>query len=230
MKKLSIVAVFLICTTLFSSVAFAWTVDKVDWDSVEVEAIENNDVHCETEDNNTPSEWAVEEVIKANEYEILPQLTDSPGFQDAITREQFAELVVCMLENRLGGGFEVSDTVFSDCTNTQVLKAYAVGVVDGVGDNLFNPKSTTNREQIATMLYRALNLLESRLAKDVTPAEADISAFADCTEVSTWAQEGVGVLAANGLMRGTSETTLSPKDPCTVEQSIALVTRIFELV
>jgi len=54
-----------------------------------------------------------------------------------------------------------------------------------------------------------------------------IDKYDDRGEVSDWAVDGVGVLAANGIMKGTSDTTLSPKSPCTVEQSIILIYRLY---
>ena len=63
---------------------------------------------------------------------------------------------------------------------------------------------------------------------DLTPAASDISKFTDKDKVSGWAKESVGTLAANGIMSGTSATTLSPKDSCTVEQSIMLLYRVYE--
>lgn len=221
MKKSLIISVVLLLSVICSITASAWTVEEVVWDEVEVEYFDTY--------TDGPSEWAVEEVDKAYMYDIIPEFTDYPGYQDAITREQFAELVVRMMETSLLSELDVAGLAFDDCANPQVLKAYAAGVVNGVGDNLFDPKTTTNREEIATMLSRAINFMEARKGIDVTPFDADISAFADSTQVSDWAAQGVGVLAANGLMKGTSETTLSPKDPCTVEQSILLVCRIFEL-
>ena len=63
---------------------------------------------------------------------------------------------------------------------------------------------------------------------DLTPVKGSISKFADRSSVSSWAVEGVGALAANGIMNGTSATQLSPKATCTVEQSILLSFRTFE--
>lgn len=154
-------------------------------------------------------------------------LTGNPKFTDAITREQFAELVVCMAEKVLGGELDVAGASFADCSNPAVLKAYAAGIVLGVGDNRFDPTAKTNREQIATMIARAVSFLEVRRNKDITPLASDISKFTDKAQVSSWAVEAMGTLAANGIMAGTSSTTLSPKNTCTVEQSILLLYRAF---
>ena len=46
--------------------------------------------------------------------------------------------------------------------------------------------------------------------------------------VSSWALSAVGVLANNEIMKGTSETTLSPQNNASIEQCIVLVYRLFE--
>lgn len=175
-----------------------------------------------------PSSWAKSEIDLAVDAGLVPELTGFPRYQDNITREQFAELSVNMVKMVIGDKADMSKAkTFSDCTNQNVLEASAFGIVDGVGGGKFAPKQTTTREQIATMLARAITVLEAD-GTDITPAGADLAKFTDKAQVSTWAADSVGLLAANAIMKGTSDTTLSPKAPCTVEQSILLVYRIYK--
>ena len=175
-----------------------------------------------------PSSWAVSEIESAMQAGLLPNLTGNPKFTDSITREQFAELVVNMTEKALDKEIEAAaNNTFTDTTNEAVLKAYKAGIINGVGDNKFAPKTTTNREQIATMIYRATEFLKAQTNKDLTPNAGNIDKFTDKANISSWAVEGVGKLAANDIMNGTSSTTASPKDSCTVEQSILLIYRVY---
>lgn len=176
---------------------------------------------------NGVSDWAKAELDAAKAAGLIPVLTDNPGYQDAITREQFAELVT-----RFASGFSgvmTPDASFTDCDNFSVLWAATVGIVNGVGDGKFAPKQTANREQIATMLHRAINHIKVAQLTNCNPIplSGSIENYADKAEVSDWAAEGVGALAANGIMKGTSDTTLSPKNPCTVEQCIILIYRLY---
>lgn len=175
----------------------------------------------------TVSAWAKEEISAARSAGLIPDLTGAPGMQDTITREQFAELIVNYL-NVLRVYVPDGDTSFVDCDNPAVLMAASAGIVNGVGNNKFDPNTTTNREQIATMIYRAIKYVESLRDQNPATKEGSIAKYTDKSAVSDWAVEGVGVLAANGIMKGTSDTTLSPKNPCTVEQSIILIYRLFE--
>ena len=50
--------------------------------------------------------------------------------------------------------------------------------------------------------------------------------YTDQASVSPWAAEGVGALAANGIMKGNG-SALSPQEPCSVEQAILLAWRLY---
>lgn len=175
------------------------------------------------------SDWAKEEFDIANFLGLVPPLTDQPAFTGNITREQFAELIVNMVEKVLGKSLDAAPTdTFTDSSNTAVLKAYEAGIITGVGEGKFAPKNTTNREQIATMIYRATQYLAEQTGENLTPNAGSIEGFTDKASISSWAAEGVGKLAANDIMKGTSATTASPKNACTVEQSILLIYRVYQ--
>ncbi len=178
--------------------------------------------------DDVPSDWAKAEIAAAGNAGIITAHTNS-DFRSNINRFQFAELVVNMAEKVIGTAITPADAgTFSDCKETAVLKAYAAGIVNGVGDGKFAPDTTTNREQIATMIARAIKYIEQETGTTYAPAAPNIDKFSDKDQVSAWAVDGVGLLAANGIMNGTSETTLSPQDPCTVEQSILLIYRFYQ--
>lgn len=166
----------------------------------------------------------------AREAGLLTEHTDN-YFKEDITRFQFAELAVNFAEKATGKEITAAPAdTFTDCTEAAVLKAYAAGIVNGVGDGAFAPDQTTNREQIAAMLYRAVQYIEQNSGKGLDVKSTDISKYTDNAQVSEWAKDAVGVLAANGVMKGTSDTTLSPQASCTVEQGVLLVYRLYRLV
>lgn len=176
-----------------------------------------------------PSAWAVSEIEAAAAAGLIPDLTGDPGYQDSITREQFAELAAQLVQVCADANPAAAVSTFTDCQNESVRFAADCGIVNGVGDGKFNPTAKTNREQIAAMVARAVGYLEKDLGVDVTPKAGSIEGFADKASVSSWAAESMGLLAANGIFKGTSDTTLSPKNQCTVEQSILLCYRVYLL-
>lgn len=198
--------------------------------AVDFEILDKEDIFApEIIENEMVSDWAKEEFDIANSLELVPPLTDHPAFTGSITREQFAELIVNLVEKVLGKQIDTaSSDTFTDSANVAVLKAYEAGIITGVGEGKFAPKNTTNREQIATMIYRATQYLAEQTGENLTPNAGSIEGFTDKTSISSWAAEGVGKLAANDIMKGTSATTASPQDACTVEQSILLIYRVYQ--
>ena len=175
----------------------------------------------------SPSSWAAQEIKKAAEAGLIPQFTGDPAYQDQITREQFAQLAVQLVEviqkEELSAAAEGT---FSDSDSLAVRKASQAGIVTGTGGGKFAPTLTTNREQIATMLFRAVGTIETATGVDLAPKAGSIEGYTDRASVSPWAAEGVGALAANGIMKGNG-SALSPKEPCSVEQAILLAWRLY---
>ncbi len=161
----------------------------------------------------------------------IPTLTGKPAWQDAATRLQFAELIVNLTEKITGKLIvAVPETTFADCKELAARKAYAAGIASGIGSGRFDPKATTIREQIATMIYRAITYIEKETGKAFTVKNTTLEKFADKDRVSPWAAEGVGILANSSMMKGTSDTTLSSTHTYSVEQSVLLVSRINDKV
>lgn len=172
------------------------------------------------------SAWALSELTQAENSGLIPGFSSPFSFPGPVTRLQFAELVVNMVEQLTGESLTpaTADT-FSDTRNISVLKAYQAGLVNGTGAGLYDPDAQASREQIATLLYRAIVYLEDKTGTKLLSADGSLAAFSDAAQVSGWAQAGVSALSASGIMTGTSQSTLSPQDSCSVEQAIVLILR-----
>jgi hypothetical protein len=141
-------------------------------------------------------------------------------FTQGITREQFCKLVVNMVEKKTGTTLAAAETnPFTDTTDADILKAVAAGITNGTSDTTFEPTLTLTRQELATMLSRALDNL------GVTATEADMSAYTDWAQVDSWAQAPVAKMSTLNVMKGTSATTLEPTATCTIEQGVLLVSR-----
>lgn len=176
-----------------------------------------------------PSGWAKVEVEQAVQAGLVPQLAGDPAYQDSLTRQQFAQLIVQTVEVVLGKELPApSQDTFTDCADPAVLKACEAGIIGGIGGGKFAPEQTTNREQIATMMARAIDYLEQNSDLSLAPKAGSLEGFTDAAQVSSWASDAFGRMASNGLMEG-SGSALSPQAPCTVEQGILLAARICSL-
>lgn len=168
------------------------------------------------------SDWAKSEIDAARAAGLITADCSSYMTHN-ITRQQFAGLAVNLVEKMVHDSLPLPvDKPFTDCDSEAVEKASMFGIVNGVGDGRFDPQGELTREQLATMLHRTLTRLSFEAAS------AGLDGYTDAGDVSPWAAEAVGGLAAVGIMKGTSGTTLTPQGPCTVEQSILLIYRLYQ--
>lgn len=166
------------------------------------------------------SDWAEAELADAEEGGYITQRTWFYR-QDEINRLQFAELAVNYYEKTTGTVIEAAPAdTFTDTSDEAVLKAYAAGIVQGTGERLFNPNGILDRQQLATMLYRAMTKAGVGMGES-----ADLAAYADGVQVAVWAEEAMAALVGGSVLQGTGQNRLSPEMKCTVEQAILLVWR-----
>ncbi|MCC8122252.1 MAG: S-layer homology domain-containing protein [Oscillospiraceae bacterium] len=172
------------------------------------------------------SDWAQDEITEAEELGLV---TDNLGddYTVPITRLQFSGLAVSFAETTSSAAITPLELErFDDTSDTAVLKAAAAGITNGTGPNSFSPDTLITREEIATMVYRAVSYVSAEKLSD----PANLSPYTDATDVSSWAQAAVGSMVAGGVMQGTSNTVLSPKDDTSIEQAVALILRAYHMV
>jgi len=176
-----------------------------------------------------PDTWAVAEVNEANTLGLISD--NIPNyFKLDINRYEFAELMVTCIEKTLKQTIIAADkNTFRDTDEPSVLKAYKIGVVKGIGEGLYDPDREITRQEIAAMMYRAICYMEKEIGKTVINHNGNIDKFTDNNEVSDWAKESVAALAENGIMKGTSNTTLSPSKFTTIQEAVLLDLRIYKL-
>lgn len=172
----------------------------------------------------SPSSWAAEEINRAKELNLVTNrlLGD---FQRDITREEFCEMIIKLYESLSGKRAEaLSRSPFIDTNNSEVLKAYNLGIVDGVGGGRFAPQDTITREQIAVMYYRTISAIDSKLVNSNKKLN-----FADGDQISGWAREAVAYMSNMGIINGIGQNRFGPKGTATREQAIALTVRTYDV-
>lgn len=172
-----------------------------------------------------PSDWANDAVTWLKSTNMLTA-ADFSGYDRTVTRADFARLGVVLYEliTRKPKPAPVAQNPFTDTDNTDVLRAYRIGLVAGTGDGTtFSPYDPVNREQIAVMLMRVLD------ACGITYSKADTSAihFTDENELSAWAADAVKRAYLIQIMNGTGGMNMSPKMTVTMEQAYQLLYNIY---
>lgn len=169
-----------------------------------------------------PSTWSEDAIDQGTAIGLIPdELLNQ--YQDHITREQFASMILKLYE-LLSGEKVVLTTQnpFSDTVNTDILKAYQVGIISGTGADKFSPSANITREQLAVMFYKCLQLAVPNAVNEVYPVN-----FSDNAAISSWATDAIGFMSYNGIMSGTGDNKVSPKGNTTREQAMVLVTNTY---
>ena len=103
--------------------------------------------------------------------------------------------------------------------------AASEGIAAGYSSSRFGPHDPITREQLATMLYRYAQYKGC----DVS-ASADLSGYADAPEINAWATTALQWACAEGLISGTSGTTLTPSGSAARAQVAVILMRFCENV
>jgi hypothetical protein len=129
------------------------------------------------------------------------------GPDETLTRAQF--LVMLMRAYGIEPAVEPSDN-FTDAGDTYytnyLAAAKELGIAMGVGDNLFLPDSLISRQDMLTLLYRALKEL-GEMPGAVT--EAEINDFSDAGSIADYAEDAFETFMAGGIVTG-SDGKLDP--------------------
>ena len=163
------------------------------------------------------SEWATEELQKADDLGLIPDNLRGEDLTKPITRAEFAAVSVNAYEALSGtAAIPAVNNPFTDTNDVEVLKAYNVGITGGTSATTFDPNTLLNREQAATMLTRVFKKVS--LAGWTLATDADFTLdytkpapFADDNDISDYAKDSVYFMAANGIITGTGSNMFSPK-------------------
>lgn len=179
--------------------------------------------------------WAENEAKSAYEEGLILKTTLN-SMKSNISRKEFCHLIVNMLTVKYSKtaeellhekGLELDFSVFVDTADEYVLTANALGIVNGKGDNMFDPEGYITRQEAATMLYRTAKAI------GVTAPNSEKLTFTDEEEFAEWGKEGIFFVSASlsdkgtRVMGGVEDGKFAPSGFYTKEQSVLTVYRIF---
>lgn len=98
-------------------------------------------------------------------------------------------------------------------------------LINGVAENIFAPHSNTTREQFAVLLYRYALLK----GYDVELKDVKIPEFADKDKISAYAVDAIDYAVMTGILKGRSESILSPGGKITRAEVATMLMRFSKL-
>lgn len=141
-----------------------------------------------------------------------------------VTREEFAAMLVRALGLTDNGEACAFTDISGRWSEESIRIAAQNGLVNGVNATTFAPDAEITRQEMMTMIARALKAT----GLNVTGSD-DLSGYADANEVSGWALSSVRTLVASGIISG-DNGKLNPTGTCTRSEAAAVFSRLLALL
>jgi len=147
----------------------------------------------------------------------------------SITRAEFAAIVVRALGLRQGKEeSSFGDVTLADWFNGYVDTATAYGLINGYSDKEFGPKDSITREQAMTILAHAMKTTGLNVSLTDSEISMILAKYTDAVAVSDYAKLGVAACVNDGIITGTSDSTLSPKAYVTRAEVAVMIQQLLE--
>lgn len=168
--------------------------------------------------------WFADDVIYVYRTGLMSGVSGSAFAPHLSTTRGMLATILYVLE----GQPPASPSDFSDVDPNAwyadaIAWASASGIVSGYGE-AFLPNDPITREQFAAILFRY-----SRQKGLSTTRRADLSRFKDRDQISPEAEEALSWASASGLIKGTSDHILAPRDKVSRAQAAAIFHRFCKL-
>lgn len=219
MKKKNFVILalsLLVCTSLI--IASAASINDVanDEESVQKQTIVFSDVK--------ESDWYYEDVKYVQENNLMTGTGETEFSPSGATTRGMIVTILWRVEGEpVVEGKDFEDVSSDAWYSKAVAWASNNQIVSGYSETNFGPNDTATREQLATIMYRYASYKKCDLSK-----KAKLDKYEDREDISYYAVESIEWANANGIISGTSETTISPKDNVLRSQVAAILRRFCE--
>ena len=124
-----------------------------------------------------------------------------------ITRAEVASIVIKgMGLMRTGTGKDVyKDVSKTDWYYDAVSIANDYGLIKGTGKDKFEPNRKITRQEVMTIMERALELTKVNTNLSITEIEKQLNGYEDKSEIKSWAKKSVAVCINSGVIVGKGE-------------------------
>ncbi len=193
----------------------------------ETEPVTTDDTTAEVEVNlNGVSSWALTEVEAGIKEGLVPQNLQA-NYTSPVSRGAVAGMFINLIEKATGKtidaimaekGVSITEGVFEDTTDRNVLAANALGIINGTSKTKFSPDGTLKRAQIAAIINRVARVLGIN-------TDGFTHEFNDITGNYAWADSELGWPVHAGIVNGVGQGRFNPGGDLTTEQAILITYR-----
>ncbi len=181
------------------------------------------------------SSWAIEQVNKAIAKNLIP-IELQNNYKKPITRKDFSQLVVRLIEVvkdknidvilKEKTNLKIEDIVkkekFDDTDDKNIIAARVLGIINGVGNNKFNPDGEITRQDAAVLLRKTAKYLGKE------DSEFKLT-YKDKDKIRKYAKKSVAFVSKNKIMSGTGKNMFSPRKTYTRQQAYVTIYRLYTI-
>ncbi len=175
--------------------------------------------------------WAQDSIEAAVENGIVNGINETEFAPDeGLTRGMFVTMLY-----RMDGAAEVSaDEKFADIADDAYYKipamwAKAKGIMQGTGDNMFEPEALITREEMAVAIINYFTYSGNELLLLSSSPTVPYPDYADEAQISDWALEAIN-LCRGMVMQGDESNSFNPQDNATRAEAVVTVLRAVQLI
>ncbi|MDF2650164.1 MAG: S-layer y protein [Paenibacillus sp.] len=172
------------------------------------------------------SHWSKDDVSLLANKLVIDGATDTTFAPDRnITRAEFAALVV----RSLGLNTDATSTTFTDVKSSDwyagaVAAAAGAKIINGYEDGTFNANAQITREELASMVVRALTFAGVKSDLSATQQAALLGKFTDASQI-VWAKGEIAAAINAGVINGLTDTTIGSSKQATRAEAAAMLKR-----
>lgn len=190
-------------------------------------------VYAEVKDLHKSSDYSRAAIASLDKLKAV-DLDDAGNFNPKtnITRAAFVKMLVIAIGDIDPDEYNYESKIFTDISTNiyhssskyykYIMAAYFNELISGSPNKTFNPNRNITREEMACIFYNILVPVDNR---EANYSQANLAKFKDRNKVSTWAQNGVGLMVSTGLMVGTAADAFDPKGNVTKEQAAVIINK-----
>jgi len=177
------------------------------------------------------SSWAKEFIVSLASQGKIKGLSEERFSPDtAITRAQFTVMLARVLDLPTASyeGAFADVTKKLDWAVLEIEAAHRAGIVQGSNSG-FKPGDKISREQMVTMIVKAIEKVNADLLKDVQGSLE----FADSATIQDYAKNNVELAVGLGIIDGkvvNGKTVFAPKDIATRAQAAKMIYQLLETI
>jgi len=164
--------------------------------------------------------WAREQIEDLRAKDIVnvrSYQSFAPG--EKITRGELAMFLV----RTLGLTGDAAESFADVPADAEYAKEIAIGkqhgILNGIGDNKYNPEAEITRQDLMTIIARGMEL---------SGEGAVLSAFSDTAAIADYARDSVAAMVQSGLVKGNADGTLNPQGNTTRAEAAVIMQRILD--